>query len=90
MHSGAPVIRRHRQCVELVTIDSRGVAVCHQLPAQGAGAAGSRQPTLTKGTQALPPAFKSVVQTLVKRDAGSLVEALYALFRSPEAPLVPG
>jgi transposase len=35
-------------------------------------------------------AFKSVVQTLVKRDAGSLVEALYALFRSPKAPLVPG
>src|SRR5918999_732623 len=35
-------------------------------------------------------AFKSVIQTLVKRDAGSLVEALYALFRSPKAPLVPG
>src|ERR671919_378164 len=30
-------------------------------------------------------AFKSVIQTLVKRDAGSLVEALYALFRSPAA-----
>jgi transposase len=35
-------------------------------------------------------AFKSVIQTLVKRDAGSLVEALYALFCSPKAPLVPG
>src|SRR5918992_1078294 len=35
-------------------------------------------------------AFKSVIQTLVKRDAGSLVEALYALFRSPKAPLVSG
>jgi transposase len=32
-------------------------------------------------------AFKSVIQTLVKRDAGSLVEALYTLFRSPKAPL---
>jgi transposase len=35
-------------------------------------------------------AFTSVIQTLVKRGTGSLVEALYALFRSPEAPLVPG
>jgi transposase len=35
-------------------------------------------------------AFKSVVQTLVKRCAGSLVEALYALFRTPEVQLVPG
>jgi transposase len=35
-------------------------------------------------------AFKSVIQTLVKRGAGSLVEALYALFCSPKAPLVPG
>ena len=35
-------------------------------------------------------AFKSVIQTLVKRDAGSLVEALYALFRSPAAQLAPG
>ena len=35
-------------------------------------------------------AFKSVIQTLAKRDAGSLVEALYALFRSPKAPLLPG
>src|ERR671914_559884 len=35
-------------------------------------------------------AFKSVIQTLVKRDAGSLVEALYALFCSPKAPLAPG
>lgn len=35
-------------------------------------------------------AFKSVIQTLVKRDAGSLVEALYVLFCSPKAPLVPG
>jgi transposase len=35
-------------------------------------------------------AFKSVIQTQVKRDAGSLVEALYALFCSPKAPLVPG
>jgi transposase len=35
-------------------------------------------------------AFKSVIQTLVKRDAGSLVEALYALFCSPKPPLVPG
>jgi hypothetical protein len=31
-----------------------------------------------------------VVQTLVKRRAGSLVEALYALFRTPEVQLVPG
>jgi transposase len=30
-------------------------------------------------------AFKSVVQTLVKRGAGSVVEELYALFRSPQA-----
>jgi transposase len=35
-------------------------------------------------------AFKSVIQTLVKRDAGSLVEALYALFCSPKAQLAPG
>ena len=35
-------------------------------------------------------AFTSVIQTLVKRGAGSLVEALYALFCSPKAPLVPG
>jgi transposase len=35
-------------------------------------------------------AFKSVIQTVVKRDAGSLVEALSALFCSPKAPLVPG
>jgi transposase len=35
-------------------------------------------------------AFKSVIQTLVKRGAGSLVEALYALFRSPKAQLAPG
>jgi transposase len=35
-------------------------------------------------------AFKSVIQTLVKRGAGSLVEALYALFRSSEAQLAPG
>jgi transposase len=34
-------------------------------------------------------AFKSVIQTLLKRGAGSLVEALYALFRSPEAQLAP-
>jgi transposase len=34
-------------------------------------------------------AFKSVIQTLVKQDAGSLMEALYALFRFPKAPLVP-
>jgi hypothetical protein len=34
-------------------------------------------------------AFKSVIQTLVKRGTGSLVEALYALFRSPKAQLVP-
>jgi transposase len=34
-------------------------------------------------------AFKSMIQTLVKRDAGSLLEALYALFCSPEAQLVP-
>jgi transposase len=30
-------------------------------------------------------AFKSVIQTLMKRSSGSLVEALYILFRSPEA-----
>jgi transposase len=35
-------------------------------------------------------AFKSVVQTLVKRGAGSLVEALYALFCFPKAQLAPG
>jgi transposase len=35
-------------------------------------------------------AFKSVIQTLVKRGAGSLREALYTLFCSPTAPLVPG
>jgi transposase len=35
-------------------------------------------------------AFKSVIQTLVKRGAGSLVEALYALFCSPKAQLAPG
>jgi transposase len=35
-------------------------------------------------------AFKSVIQTLMRRGAGSLVEALYALFRSPKAQLAPG
>jgi transposase len=35
-------------------------------------------------------AFKSVVQTLVKRGTGSVVEALYTLFRSPEVQLAPG
>jgi len=35
-------------------------------------------------------AFKSVVQTLVKRNSGSVVEALYILFRSPEVQLAPG
>ena len=35
-------------------------------------------------------AFKSVIQTLVKRGAGSLVEALYALFCSPKAQLALG
>ena len=35
-------------------------------------------------------AFKSVVQTLVKGNPGSLVEALYSLFHSPEAQLTPG
>jgi transposase len=35
-------------------------------------------------------AFKSVVQTLVKRDTGSVVEGLYTLFRSPEVQLAPG
>jgi transposase len=34
-------------------------------------------------------AFKSVIQTLLKRGAGSLVEVLCALFRSPEAQLAP-
>ena len=35
-------------------------------------------------------AFKSVIQTLVKQGAGSLVEALCVLFCSPKASLVPG
>lgn len=35
-------------------------------------------------------AFKSVVQTLVKRGDDSVVEALCTLFRSPTAQLVPG
>jgi transposase len=35
-------------------------------------------------------AFKSVVQTLVKRGAHSVVEALYTLFRSPEVQSAPG
>jgi hypothetical protein len=35
-------------------------------------------------------AFKSVIQTLVKRGAGSPVEPLYALFCFPKASLVPG
>jgi IS30 family transposase len=35
-------------------------------------------------------AYKSVIQTLVKRDGGSLVETLYALFRFPKARLAPG
>jgi transposase len=35
-------------------------------------------------------AFKSVVQTLVKRGTGSVVEALYTLFRSPKVQLAPG
>ena len=35
-------------------------------------------------------AFKSVIQTLVKGRAGSIVEALYALFCSPKAQLAPG
>jgi transposase len=35
-------------------------------------------------------AFKSVVQTLVKGNPGSVVETLYSLFRSPEAQLSPG
>jgi transposase len=35
-------------------------------------------------------AFKSVVQTLLKRGVDSVVEALYSLFRSPEAQLTPG
>jgi hypothetical protein len=34
-------------------------------------------------------AFKSVVQTLVKRNSGSVVEALYSLFRSPEGLVAP-
>jgi transposase len=34
-------------------------------------------------------AFKSVVQTLVKRGTGSVVEGLYHLFRSPAGQLVP-
>jgi len=35
-------------------------------------------------------AFKSVVQTLVKQGAASVVEALYTLFRSPEVQSAPG
>jgi hypothetical protein len=35
-------------------------------------------------------AFKSVIQTLAKGGAGSMVEALYALFCSPKAQFVPG
>ena len=35
-------------------------------------------------------AFKSIVQTLVKRGANSVVEALYTLFRSPHVRLAPG
>jgi hypothetical protein len=31
-----------------------------------------------------------VIQTLVKRGTGSLVEALYALFCSPKAQFAPG
>jgi hypothetical protein len=34
-------------------------------------------------------AFKSVIQTLAKRGAGSVVEGLYALFRSPKGLLAP-
>jgi hypothetical protein len=34
-------------------------------------------------------AFKSVVQTLVKQGAGSVVEGLYHLFHSPAGQLVP-
>jgi hypothetical protein len=34
-------------------------------------------------------AFKSVLQTLVKRATGSVVEGLYCLFRSPAGQLVP-
>jgi transposase len=34
-------------------------------------------------------AFKSVIQTLVKRNSGSVVEALHVLFRSPEIQLAP-
>ena len=41
-----------------------------------------------KGADAFS-AFKSVVQTLVKRGAGSVVEGLYNLFRSPTGQLVP-
>jgi transposase len=35
-------------------------------------------------------AFKSIIQTLVKRGANSVVEALCALFRSPTVQLAPG
>jgi transposase len=35
-------------------------------------------------------AFKSVIQTLAKGGAGSIVEALYALFCSPKAQFAPG
>ncbi len=35
-------------------------------------------------------ALKSVIHTLLKQGAGSLVEALYVLFCSPKASLVPG
>jgi hypothetical protein len=35
-------------------------------------------------------AFKSVIQTLVKRGADSVVEALCTLFRSPEVQSAPG
>ncbi len=34
-------------------------------------------------------AFKSVVQTLAKQGAGSVVEGLYHLFHSPAGQLVP-
>jgi hypothetical protein len=34
-------------------------------------------------------AFKSVIQILMKRNSGSVVEALYILFRSPESQLAP-
>jgi hypothetical protein len=33
--------------------------------------------------------FKSVAQTVAKRGAGSVVEGLYHLFRSPAGQLVP-